>query len=390
MTKIVAISDLHLGQNGIDGLGQYSLLSTKVPQNRVRPFVEHVTRFADDEPVTMVVAGDLLDLSIAYAEDALADLQGLLEAFVGHVQIAEIVYVVGNHDHHLWSLHSEDRRLLAPLRAGRLPSSGDEPGGKAMYQVTDIGGERFELLQPLVDRIFGRSAAPMLTLAYPSYVRPLAAGTQLYVTHGHLFGGLYTAISDLLKPTLSGLPHDQVAATVNQPLIEFIYWLLGETGEGLGADGLVEAIYTDVQKDSLSRVRGLVAQVVAKVLPHGVLWRVLGSLERRLVVDAVMAELRKALLAPTTAASAAHARHADVETTRAGLVAWLKAVDWPQPWLSSSIVLYGHTHVWDEYAIPGLGARSWNLSTWLVEPNRPPPRTGFLAISDADARWIDV
>jgi hypothetical protein len=389
--KIIALSDLHLGQNGTDGLGQHSLLSTKAPQNLVQQFVESVATFASGEPITLLFAGDLLDLSLAYAEDALADLHGLLSALAGTVRIDEIDCVIGNHDQHLWSLHSEDKRLLGPLREGRVPSNGDRPCAKAMYQVTNVTGEPFKILQPLVDQIFG-SAAPKITIAYPSYSRRLSSlaseGTLLHVTHGHLFGGLYTELSDLLKNKVSGLPHSHVVATVNQPLIELIYWLLGETGEGMGVDGLVEEIYTDMQKGTLSRVRAIVARLVAQLLPHGVLWRVLGHWERKIVVDAVMAELQKILLSPSTAASAAAERYADLETTRAGLRAWLGAIDWPKQ--QSTIVLYGHTHVWDDYAIPDTNVRTWNLSTWLVEPGHPPPRTGFLGIDDAGARWIDV
>jgi len=388
--KIVAISDLHLGQNGADGLGQYSLLSMKVPQNLVRRFVESVASFAAGDPVTLLVAGDLLDLSLAYAEDALADLRELLSAFVGVARINEIVYVVGNHDQHLWSLHSEDKRLLAPLRKGSVPENGAVPGAKAMYQVTGEQGEPFVILQPLVNQIFkslGVFGTPEVTIAYPSYARALDAGSSLYVTHGHLFGGLYTELSDLLKNKLAGLPHDRVAATVNQPIIELIYWLLGETGEGIGADGLVEEIYTDMQRGTLSRVRGLVARAVEQVLPHGVLWRVIGGLERRIVVDAVMAELGKVLLAPSASENASADRHADLETTRAGLRAWLQATAPPK---QPSIVLYGHTHVWDDYTIPETGVHSWNLSTWLVEPDHPLPRTGFVGIDGASAHWIDV
>lgn len=385
--RIVSISDLHLGQNGADGLGQYSLLSTKAPQNLVRQFVQSVAVFAANDPITLLVAGDFLDLSIAYAEDAIADLHALLSSFAGVVRIDEIVHVIGNHDHHLWLQHSEDKRLLTPLREGRVPSNGDAPGAKALYQITGVGGELFSLLQPLVDRIFGH-LAPKVTIAYPSYSLLLDGSTQLYVTHGHLFGGLYTELSDLLKAKLAGLPHARVAATVNQPLIELVYWLIGETGEGLGADGLVEEIYTDMQRGSLSRVRGLVTKLVTQVLPHGVIWRLLGHWERKVIVDAVMTELGKALLSPPASANASADRFADLETTRAGLRAWMKAIDWPTA--VSTIAIYGHTHVWDEYTIPDTGVRSWNLSTWLVEPNHPAPKTGFLGIDGAAARWIDV
>jgi UDP-2,3-diacylglucosamine pyrophosphatase LpxH len=395
--KIVAISDPHLGQNGADKLGQYSLLSASVSDNLVGAFARAVAAFAGSDRYTLLVAGDFLDLSLAYAEDALTDLRGLLEALALTRAPDEIVYTIGNHDHHLWSLHSEDKRLLAPLRAGHVPSSLiNTPAAKAMYQVTPAKGENFTILQPLVDSVYGQGRTK-ITIAYPSYTRPLDDDAFLYVTHGHLFGGLYTELSNLLAPKLVGLPHDRVAATVNHPLIEFIYWQLGEAGEGLGADGLVEQIYTDIQKGTLSKVRQIVARLVEQVLPHGVLWRVIGGWERRIVVDLIMAELAKELLSPTTSANASADRFADLETTRAGLLAWLKAV----PSMSNrvigshrmdnTIVLYGHTHVRDDWRIPDTGVHSYNLGTWLVEPKHDIPSTGFLGIDAAGkATWVSV
>lgn len=381
MTKIIAISDLHLGQTGADGLGQHSLLSTMATPNLVPALARAISTFTSNaaDPYTLLVVGDFLDLSLAYAQDAVEDLRDLL----AHLpRPDEIVYVVGNHDHHLWSLHSEDKRLLAPLRGGMIP-----PTGGGTYQITSPVGEPFTILQPLIDGIYDHGHAKV-TIAYPSYVRELEGGARLYVTHGHLFGGLYTDLSDLLAPKLAGLPHDRVAATVNHPIIELIYWLLGETGEGIGADGLVEAIYTDLQKGKDGLLRPIVARLVDQILPHGVLWRVIGGIERRIIVDAIMAELDKQLLSPPLASVTSADRFADVEATRARLRAWMEAIAWPKQ--QSTIMLYGHTHVWDDYAIPDTGVHSYNLSTWLVEPNHAPPRTGFLGIDGADARWIDV
>lgn len=389
--KIVAISDLHLGQSGADGLGQYSLLSTRAKPNLARKFVDAIAAFTGKEPFTLLVVGDFLDLSLAYAEDALGDLRALLELFAMRAPalcLDEIVYVVGNHDHHLWSLHSEDKRLLAPLRSGQLPlSRAADPSTKAAYRITAPDGEPFTILWPLVLRIFD-TRTPKITIAYPSFTRELEGGAILYATHGHLFGGLYTEISDILKSKLAGLRHDRVAATVNHPIIELIYWHLGELGEGLGADGLVEQIYTDLQRGQDGRLRPIVARLVSQILPHGVLWRVLGNLERRIIVDAAMSAIGKALESPRLSSVTAADRFADVESTRAGLRAWLRAVLPGEP--GRSIVLYGHTHVRDDYEIPETSVHSYNLGTWLVEPNHDAPKTGFLGISGATARWIDV
>ena len=387
MTKIVAISDLHLGQTGTDKLEQYSLLSTRSTPNLVTAFTSAVERFAAGDPVTLLVVGDFVDLSLAYTTDALTDLRALIAALKSSVALDEIICVVGNHDHHMWSLHSENQRLLEPLRAGQVPC---DDVSKALYHVTPSGGEPFTLLQPLIDAIDPKSATK-ISIAYPGYTRDLADGALLYVTHGHLFDGLCADLSDLLADKLQGKPHDRVAATVNHPLIELIYWHVGEIGEGLGADGLVEAIYTDLQKGKDAGVRALVETIVARLLPHGVLWRVLGRLERRVIVDAIMHALDKALLSPQLSTVTAADRFADVETTRAGLVAWLHALELPifnRP--KGTIVLHGHTHVRDDYVIPETNVRACNLGTWLVEPNHDAPKTGFMGIDGSTARWVDV
>ena len=140
MNKIVAISDLHLGQTGSDKLGQYSLLSSRAPGNMVDVFASAVAGYAGAERFTLLIAGDGLDLSVSYAEDALADLRDLLAALARAGACPhEIVYVIGNHDHHLWSLHSEDKRLLSSLRAGRVPNSPDGVATKSVYQITSSG-----------------------------------------------------------------------------------------------------------------------------------------------------------------------------------------------------------------------------------------------------------
>ena len=68
-------SDLHLGQNGSDQKGQYSLLS-RVPaslpdEKKAADAMQArlcavVKKFAQGQDVTLIVAGDLLDLSLAY------------------------------------------------------------------------------------------------------------------------------------------------------------------------------------------------------------------------------------------------------------------------------------------------------------------------------------
>ena len=97
----------------------------------------------------------------------------------------------------------------------------------------------------------------------------------------HLFGGIYTWLSQILQKRLVRFPPERVAATVNLSLIEFIYWLLGETGEGMGADGLVETIYTDLQKGNTSTARALISDLVGTLVDSVIVNKLVDALAER-------------------------------------------------------------------------------------------------------------
>src|SRR5262249_481948 len=126
---------------------------------------------------------------------------------------------------------------------------------------------------------------------------PEGAGrTRLYFLHGHLFGGLYTLMSEVLADQVPDASDpERVAATVNAPLVEFLYWLLGETGEGIGADGVIERIYTDLEKGQDGRIDTLVRRAVDRLLPDGIIPGIPDHWERSAVHAIATWALRKTL-----------------------------------------------------------------------------------------------
>ncbi|MDD5309264.1 MAG: metallophosphoesterase [Deltaproteobacteria bacterium] len=382
----VAISDPHLGQNGEDGRGQYSLLSTRAPLSRAAALAHRLERLPAGD-VTLVVAGDLLDLSLAFMRDGVEDLVDLLAALP---RVTGLVWVVGNHDHHVWTLHEEELRTLAPLRRGELPGDG------CTYRATAPSAEPFTLLSEIVRqrlaarRIDLRIAYPTFEIALRDPRLPDGSGPTLFhFTHGHLFGGLYTTLSDVLEAQLSGRPYERVAATVNGPLIELIYWLLGEIGEGFGADGLMEVIYTDMQKGQDARVRRLIDQAVGKLFPEGVVTGIPDALEREAISCAVKGALERAV-AKENAMSKSSDRHAGVDETREHLASWIEKTKlFARPAAPIRHVVYGHTHTADMYSVPGKNVTSYNLGSWLVEPGHEDPDSQVLVVSEGPDR-LDI
>ena len=389
MTKYVALSDTHLGQNGGEEGHQYSLLSqvpARFPDHKRRAdktlnqLAHRIETFSEGEDVTLVACGDLLDLSLAYFGDALTDLGAMLTK-LSHVE--RLVWVVGNHDHHVWSLHSEETRVLSHLREGRAPLP------KSAYHATSPDSENLKLLQPLLRSATGRDIT--VDIAYPTFRLPLVdhgdgvadedRDVLCYFTHGHLLGGLYTIASRILEGRLPNTDPEAVAATVNLSVIEFIYWLLGESGDGIGADGFIEDLYTDLQKGDASLARELIDQSVDRLLADGIITGIPDGWERAAIKRLAHALLKKA--AKGARPDRASDRHRSIEDTQKAFAKWL--VDRAQlPGDRRVIAAMGHTHVKDRHVLPGTKTETFNLGSWLVEPNHGSPDMQLLFINEAN------
>lgn len=385
MAKYVALSDIHLGQNKADKIrgGQFCTLSQistefadahRTAEHTLAKLADRVNAFAGADDVTMVVAGDMLDLSLAYVRESLIDLVGLLRRLE---RVTELVYVIGNHDHHIWCLHSEWERSIGRLQRGELPQSG------GMYRSTSRTGERHHMLSELCTKQLGRPV--QITCAYPSYAFEhdnAGKRTRFYFTHGHLFGGLYTTLSDILADKLEQFAPEEVAATVNAPIIELVYWSLAQAGDGLGADGLMEQIYADLQEGRNSEVRDLVGRAVDRLIPDGIITGVPDRLEQWLLVAAVMHVIKKS--EATSPGSVSTDRHAEVATTREQLQRWVNRIGMDTA--TTTHFVYGHTHVADEWKVPDTEIHTYNMGSWLIEPNKPAPQQQLLFIDAAAGR----
>lgn len=388
--KIIVFTDVHLGQRGEErpGFGQESLLACSRPggRRRIEWLRNRVAAFAEDDPVHLVVTGDLLDLSLASMRDGLEDLGLLLAALPA---VRELTWVAGNHDHHVWMLHSEERRVLAPLAGGELPQA-------VSYEPTALAGEPCALFTPYLARAAGRDV--LVRVAYPSFELELPDGEatrRASFVHGDLFGGFYSLMSRLLAPRLAGtsgpVDHGRAAASVNAATIEFVYWLLGQIGEGFGVDGLLEELYTDLQRGDHSLLRQLVRRE-AELLIEGS--GPIASMERGIAERVMLAGVKHflgvepgPLHARSAAVGASKDRHQRIERTRENLTEWVRAVGLGG---RPTLLFHGHTHVADRWRVPGTAVETFNLGSWLLEPNRPAPQSWIAEIVAAPGRPLSV
>lgn len=389
--KYVALSDVHLGQNGADGSGFFSVLSD-LPENmleksfadgKLRALADRIAQFADGDQVTLVLCGDTLDLALCHMRQALSDLVRLIKSIP---QVEEVILVVGNHDHHIWSMHSERRRYIDPMRRGQLPAPG------AVYKITNPQGEDAGPLGYMLSAQVGRKKALKVRVAYPYFMTLVGDDTTVHFSHGHLMGGLYTLTSRILRSRLKDAPPERAAATVNVAIIEAIYWLFGEMGERMGANGMMEALYSDIKKGKDSIFKELIHGTVDVVLKDGVVSCIPDSWERALVrwVGSKIAEdiAKKSKIMPASAD-----RHEDPRPSRDKFIQWLIDTERMKPTHGRSVFVFGHTHSADHFQVnqvplegmpkPPL-IEAFNMGGWLVEPERPDPDTYVFMIDSAD------
>ncbi len=147
--RALVLSDTHFGAwTGRDLLAEDPFLE------RLAPAMEGI-----DE---LIFLGDLFDFLFGSVEDAVSAADGLLELIAAKLEGGRLVFLAGNHDHHLVHRDQEDR-LEAALAGRAAPSEPQAPG--PVY-FREFLGRRL----PGVE----------VEIAYPTY----RCG-EVLLTHGH-------------------------------------------------------------------------------------------------------------------------------------------------------------------------------------------------------------
>ena len=100
--KLLALADLHLGEpesvlfNSGDEFNLIDITISKIMElsKRGKDFDRGVEQ--------LILIGDIVDLSEATDEEAYANTKFFLTSLLDKVEVDKIIYVPGNHDHHLW------------------------------------------------------------------------------------------------------------------------------------------------------------------------------------------------------------------------------------------------------------------------------------------------
>jgi hypothetical protein len=293
--RYVCLSDLHLGAPN-------SLLSHVAPGaddvDTTEPSVVlgHVIACLDDllarmngpdDRPTLVLNGDVLELALADDDEAI----GTFRQFV-RVALAEprrfdrVVYVPGNHDHHLWETSREEayarhvasRPVDAPLARAWHASAvwldeptDDPPGGEDGAAVPRF---RSSLLDSVVHRVEGLEELDV-EVRYPLVgLRSPGCERVVLIHHGHFVEGVYELMSEIRQAGFPASPPPRTMADIeaeNFAWIDYFWSTLGRSAD-VGRD--VSFIYNMVQdRDAMLTMAANFSRPVAARLPKWLVGR---------------------------------------------------------------------------------------------------------------------
>jgi UDP-2,3-diacylglucosamine pyrophosphatase LpxH len=238
--RYVVLSDLHLG-------AQYSMLTHTTPDAKEIDVTvasdtlaafgvalrQTVTDLSDDTPPTLILNGDALDLGLSKLGDVAQCFRLFIKALFPDTAprsfAPRILYIPGNHDHHLWRVTQDE--LFAQQVAdpqGKIPDD--------IIQVMDVFDPtpvRCRLLTSLIQSMSGY-ADMTVDIVYPSLGLMSADGRQAAVlNHGHQIDSMYRAITRFEAWITGSPPRHQSIESIerqNGPWVDFLWSNLGSAG----------------------------------------------------------------------------------------------------------------------------------------------------------------
>jgi hypothetical protein len=235
----VSLSDLHLGERN-------SLLSSVHPGTlKVDPLTASPTMEAlvaclralvgNQEPKPgLVLHGDILEFATGPATRALMVFERFVElTLVGpDALFEEVVYVPGNHDHHIWVSARETQYVEGLKNRPTGTEFPDDRHATRAFAGVEPPVQGYVLTELI--RRFPSLKTAAITTAYPNFgiVRPDGRKAVLW-THGHFIDPLYRLMSELNTIVFpdSHLPVDvETLEQENYSWIDFFWSTMGQTG----------------------------------------------------------------------------------------------------------------------------------------------------------------
>lgn len=396
----VCLSDMHFGASTslltkLDGVEPDYQAASPVLEALV-PCLRSLTAGQERKP-TLVLAGDIFEMALSRTNEAAMSFDTFVKlAFGGpdgDVFAREIMYVPGNHDHHLWETAREtqyveytertpiDRGLLEPWHTTRL----FEPAAPRTWTQSYFIGHLIRRRLP--------QAGIRVNVAYPNF--GLDGGERCVAfTHGHFIEPIYLAMTRLRDAIFGARDRPMRVYELeaeNFAWIDFFWSTMGRSGQ---VGDAVQKIYEMIGSESgREKLVGILSERITERIdpPWGTGWMVRRIVQRGLTKAAEQGMERGHVAAPLSPDAREGLVRYIGEPLRMQLQTELK-----QEQIAPALtVVFGHTHkpfeealTVDGYARP---VSVLNTGGWVVDSiERNPLHGAALVVVDDDLNVASV
>jgi len=278
--RYVCLSDLHLGAatsvlTHLDAEGNHS---PRDPAPLLTAVLAGLRKLIRDSgtttPPTLVLHGDLFELALTTMEVAADTFGHLVTEAWGDPDdplfAYEVLFVPGNHDHHLWEITREQQY------EDYLHQSPN--WNRPMVHVTAMRPDRLADTdrEPIVGEFARRAlgvdssiASPIFRVLYPNLGLVDESGERgVVITHGHYLEPMYRAMTYLHNAISPKRPPRLTIAQLeadNWAWIDFFWSTMGRSGEG-DADEVIPVLYELLQDQPA--MQAIVNRVIDEFLPR--------------------------------------------------------------------------------------------------------------------------
>lgn len=393
----VCLSDLHFGAENsllthlVTGPEGVPVVDPSLPSSVLKALVAALAELINSNEdqtrrPTLVLNGDILELALASDEVALMAFERFIElAFVAEDLFDHhIVYVPGNHDHHLWET-ARERQYAAYVerRAAGMPlgppwhSTEISEGPEAAMRLVHS-----ELMEAIFRR-HSRLQGVIVEIRYPTFALASAVDGCVAFHHGHFLEAEYllmTWFRKALFPASKDGPDVWDIEGENFAWIDFFWSTLGRSGPWGRDVGLLYEMLQD--EHALIAVTDNLAAKAADLPPK---WAPVAA--RRWVARQILRRIAQRAAATERSSSSGSQLSAKawlrLEAFVGGPLARQLRPGEEDPSLPPQLrFVFGHTHrpFEEMHQIAGTPVAVYNTGGWVVDSLEPDARQGAAAV----------
>ena len=405
--RYVCLSDMHLGEED-SLLTNLKTSSTETDPTSPSPVMEHmveclkqlILKNESDKKPTLILNGDILEMALTTINEAAMAFERFIELIMpqGKELFERIIYIPGNHDHHLWESARETQYTNYILKKFKPKDELPVPWHATnMFIENETDPVPSYFLTKLVQR-YTHLKDFVITVAYPNFGLFKEDDKKSVVFHhGHYIESIYYFMSTLKSLIFTNRKEPEHVWDIeaeNFAWIDFFWSAMGRSGEA-GQD--IELIYEKMQnKEQFKKLLYNFADNLAKQydLPG---WGDL--MEAKILKWILSAAVDKVMGSERVQTDKDLSNDAEK-----GLRAYMNGplrkqilieCKKEENILSSATFIFGHTHKPFQRDMNFKGYSGWvnvyNTGGWVVETEDPQPlHGGAVVLVDEDLNTTSV